>query len=106
MVGLRVLGRQVFLMPLTQQGANAGSGKAMSGNTFLLVLAKTWKGAGGKGDEGKHSILFPPAQGAQDTVKQAAMVQTLTQSCTLFCLFYCSTNRRDTSAHLVTCSLV
>lgn len=42
---------------------------------------------GGKADEGRCTTPFPLAQGAQETAEQVVLVQTLTQSCSLFSLF-------------------
>ena len=61
--------------------------KPCQGITFLMVLAGTQKGVCGKGNEGRHTTPFPLAQRAQEIVKWVALVQTLRESRSLFCLF-------------------
>lgn len=81
-VGLRALGWEVFLVPLTQQGANVSSGKSI---TFLTVLDGIWERVGKKEDEGRHVTLFLLAQGAQEIVRWVVLFQM--ESCFLFSLF-------------------
>jgi len=66
-VSLRLLGQEVFLVPLTQQGANtSGALKPCQSITFFTVRAWTQKEERGKADEGRRVRL---AHGAQEIIR-------------------------------------